>query len=547
MLFFLVPLFLALNVSPSHALTSRAVCSAVCDQRVSVCVALGGVLRACRKQTLDLCHTYGVSVCATATTTTTRPTTTTTRVSTTTTTSTRPSTTTTRASTTTTRASTTSTTSTVTTRPPTTTTTTLPGPQLTWVRRIGNGLIDSGSAVAVDAGGNRILAGVVSGSVDFGAGLVNGYESDGFVAKYTPTGALLWARRFGSAGIERVVGVGVDTAARIVVAGTFAGTVDFGTGPLTSVTTVDTFVAVYGPNGLPLYAGRLAAAAYALAVRPDGTFILTGTAVGAVDFGAGAVAAISARDMFVAQYAASGALLWVRRMASSSSITPKAVAVNASGMIAVTGYFTGTANLGGTPALTSAGGYDLFIATYSSLGTLGWARGAGGLGTDDGRAVAIDTAGNVVITGHVQGLADLGGGTLGGAVQSLAVAKYSSAGAHLWSRAYGSTFGATGNGVALTPTGSVLLSGSFQGAGVFGATILTSAGTEDIVVEALTSTGTPLWSARYGGTLADRAWAITADAAGHPVLAGSFDYFVDFGSGPILTSGNGDVFLLDLH
>lgn len=418
-------------------------------------------------------------------------------------------------------------------------------PHLGWVRRIGAGLADAGTSIVVDPAGNRILGGSVSGSVDFGGGVVTGFESDAFVAKYTATGAFAWARRWGSAGVERVVALATDAAGNIVVAGTFAGTIDFGTGPLTSVTGTDTFVAAYSPSGAPLWTDRLPVAATGMTARSDGTVVLIGTAVGAVDFGAGPVAAIGSRDLFIVQYAPGGGLGWVRRAASSGSVTPKAVAVNGNGNIAVTGYFSGTVDLGGV-SLSSVGGYDLFVAAYGPLGALSWARRGGGAGTDDGHAVAIDAAGFVVASGYIQGTADLGGGPVGGAVQSLAVAKYGPTGAFVWGRAYGATYGASGNGVVVGATGTIVVTGSFQGTGAFGAATLTSAGIEDIVVSALSSNGASLWSVRYGGTLTDRALAIACDADGHPVLAGSIDYFVDFGAGPVLTMGNGDVFLLDL-
>lgn len=545
--------------TPADAGPDR-ICRAACRVEVAACVAGGGRKAACSTQIQRDCKRLGVAVCstgvtATTTSTTTSSTSTSTRPTTTTT---APSTTTTRppVTTTTTTSSTTTSTATIasstTTRAPLTTTTTsasttttLPM-QLSWVRRIGAGLIDAGSAVAIAADDDRLVAGVVSGTVDFGGGPVSGFESDAFVARYAPEGGLRWARRWGDAGIERVVGLVTDASGNVVVAGTFAGTIDVGTGPLRSVTGADSFVVAFDRAGTPLWANRLAAAVAAVAMRPDGAIVLVGTAVGAVDFGAGPTAAVGGRDLFVAQYAPDGALAWARRFAGSGSVTPRAVAVDATGTVAVSGFFSGSVDLG-SGLLPSVGGYDLFVATYGPTGLAGWSRRAGGAGTDDARGIAIDAGGGVVVTGYVQGIADLGGGPLGGSPQSLIVARYGPRGALLWGAAYGATYGATGSGVAVDGDGRILVTGSFQGAGGFGGSPMVSAGLEDIVLGAWSLDGAPLWSLRYGGTLTDRGLAVTADGHGRVVVTGSFDYFVDFGSGPVLTAGNGDVFVLALQ
>jgi hypothetical protein len=58
---------------------------------------------------------------------------------------------------------------------------------------------------------------------------------DIFVAKYTAGGSHLWSKRFGGTGDDRSLGVAMDDFdGSVVVTGYFPGTVDFGSGPLTS-------------------------------------------------------------------------------------------------------------------------------------------------------------------------------------------------------------------------------------------------------------------------------------------------------------------------
>src|SRR5205814_121514 len=75
---------------------------------------------------------------------------------------------------------------------------------LLWTRRLGALGDDSARAVAIDSQGNIIVVGNFVSSVDFGGTTLTSVPdpfqrvwSDIFVPKYTPSGALLWARRFG--------------------------------------------------------------------------------------------------------------------------------------------------------------------------------------------------------------------------------------------------------------------------------------------------------------------------------------------------------------
>src|SRR5262249_53897347 len=59
-------------------------------------------------------------------------------------------------------------------------------------------------------------------------------ESDVFVAKYSSTGAFLWAVSMGGAGYDHAYGIAVDSAGDVDVAGGFMGTAQFGSQTLTA-------------------------------------------------------------------------------------------------------------------------------------------------------------------------------------------------------------------------------------------------------------------------------------------------------------------------
>jgi len=73
---------------------------------------------------------------------------------------------------------------------------------------------------------------------------------------------------------------------------------------------------------------------------------------------------------------------WAKRAGGSENDKGYAIPVLPDGSSLVTGGFQDTAILGegetNATSLTSAGGYDIFIAKYNADGTLAWAKRAGG-------------------------------------------------------------------------------------------------------------------------------------------------------------------------
>jgi hypothetical protein len=207
----------------------------------------------------------------------------------------------------------------------------------------------------------------------------------------------------------------------------------------------------------------------------------------------------------------------------------------------VTGYFTGTVDFGGGP-LTSAGGYDIYVAKLSGVdGAHLWSRRFGSTSHDVGYGIAADASGNVLVSGYIQGTVDFGGGPLTSAGgYDIFVVKLSGAnGAHLWSQRFGDTDHDLGYDVAADRSGNALLAGNFSGTVDFGGGPLTSAGSRDIFVAKFSGAdGSHLWSKRFGATDYDVPYAVTADGSGNVIVTGSFYGTVDFGGGPLTSAGS---------
>ena len=108
----------------------------------------------------------------------------------------------------------------------------------------------------------------------------------------------------------------------------------------------------------------------------------------------------------------------------------------------------------------------VIVATPAWSQTHIWSQGFGDSGNDLDAGIAVDGAGNVLVTGRFEATVDFGGGPLTDAgSRDIFVAKYDGAGAHIWSERFGSTSFDAGIGTAVVyqlevedPRGGMVLS-----------------------------------------------------------------------------------------
>ncbi|MFN8347585.1 MAG: hypothetical protein U0X91_21455 [Spirosomataceae bacterium] len=150
------------------------------------------------------------------------------------------------------------------------------------------------------------------------------------------------------------------------------------------------------------------ASGYDVAVDGAGNIYTTGyfstNAYVTTDFGSGSLTSQGGNDIFLAKYDQNGTLLWVRTAGSPGDDLGKAIAFDASNNVYLTGYFSGTVSAWG---INSAGGKDIFIATYNSNGTFLSASRAGGPTDDEAKDINL-TNGFGVIGGYFTGTAGFG-------------------------------------------------------------------------------------------------------------------------------------------
>jgi PKD repeat protein len=436
------------------------------------------------------------------------------------------------------------------------------GGALRWSNSAGNTEDDRGRAVALDGAGNIFATGQFRSTINLGGGPMTAFKfsyqpdlpSDIYLVKYSPSGAHLWSKRIGGHGDDSGTAIAIDGSGNVIVAGFAGPNVDFGGGELPTAGSYDVFVAKYaGSDGHYLWAKRFGGPTdeypWAIALDASGNVLVTGEFTGTVNFGGGPLISAGDRDVFVAKYAgADGGHLWSRRSGAALMDVGNGIDTDASGNVFVTGFFQGTVDFGGG-SFTSAGDRDVFVAKYAAAsGQHLWSKRLGSTSIDEGSGLAVDPSGEVIVTGSFVGTVDFGGGPIStpNLGSDVFLVKYSTAGVHRWSKRLGGTNGDSGKSIAADGNGNVTVTGAFQGAVDFGGGALTSAGSFDIfVAQYAGANGQHVWSRRYGGTGNDRCQAVAA-STGSVAVTGYFPGTVNFGDGARTSAGSNDIFLFAL-
>ncbi len=199
--------------------------------------------------------------------------------------------------------------------------------------RFGGPKEDTAKALAVDGDGNTIVAGHFEGTMDLDPGpgvrsVTVPLLTDLFLAKYSPSGQLLWGTSFGSSNFDSLADVAVDGAGNIAITGSTSEAIDFGGGPRPGGRFGgNSFIASFTPDGTHRWSFELgdAGPAGGLSVAFDqaGNLLAGGYFTGAVDFDPGPgvtspTAASFLDDAFMAKLDSTGALVWARRIGAFS-------------------------------------------------------------------------------------------------------------------------------------------------------------------------------------------------------------------------------------
>jgi len=359
--------------------------------------------------------------------------------------------------------------------------------------------------------------------------------------------AVLWGDDYGGAGRQEIVAVASDLLGNLFVAGNFTGTIAFGPFELHSQGGGDIFLARLDGDGRPVWAmsfgGHDAEAVHDMALTYGGGVVLTGYLSGSdpVSFGGAPLHAVGGADVFVAAFAPDGEPQWSRSLGDADTQVGLAVAVDSQGAVYVGGTFGGTVDFGDRS--WTALGQDGFLWALDPDGSPVWSRRIGGLGQDAVRKLAVGLLDdNVYLTGSFERRIDLGDGPLvsrGGS--DVMVAGYLNDGELAWSHSYGTADDAElGYGIGVDIMGRLVVLAGTAGSLDLGRGPIGPEGSRVAALIGLTFEGKLRWSHAYVPTLT----AMAVDRLGSVVVTGKSvpgRMPTDFGPGPLVVDGDGDV------
>lgn len=432
-----------------------------------------------------------------------------------------------------------------------------------WVKQFGGVAGDCGRAVGTDGSGNIVAASVFAGTAAFGGiNFTSAGGNDIALAKYSSAGVHQWSKRFGGTAGENPSCIQIAASGKIVVGGTFGtGSANFGGSNISGAGNVDGFIASYSPDGTHLWSRGFGSTGVdtvsGVSFDSQENVIVTGTFQGSITLGGtNLTSAGGGTDLFVAKYSSTGAHLWSRNFPNTSNDYAKGVAVDQSGNIFITGYFVAWIDFGAGRLVSSDptfGGPEVFIAKLTPAGSLIWARRYGADMSEKASAIALDSNGDVFITGEFDPYTDLGCGslsvTLGASLYSDSfIAKYSGAdGACRWAKAFGGSSSEVTKALVSDTSGNILVTGVYRSTCYFDSLTTSSLGGDDIFVAKYSPSGSVLWTETFGGINSESVFGLTVDGNGYCTLTGGFSGTATFRAESLTAFGSMDAFILRLE
>ncbi len=351
--------------------------------------------------------------------------------------------------------------------------------------------------VTVDGEGNVVVGGEFSGLLRVGAVVLNSQGSPGlFLLKFSPQGQLLWARAYSADMGSSLLpdSTAVDASGDIFIAGSFSGTLRFGTTAHTH------------------WGGPLAA----YVAKVDGS---------------------------------TGEPVWSKSFTATTSIYGVDLAVDATGDALMTGSFSGELTVDGTTLLSVGPSHDTFLTKLGGgTGNALWLRNTGHPDVSDHLpALRIDGSGNAWV------MAWTPWGTVSPHPSSYSLTKVDANGDLIWRNSYAPPeLGSVQQYLSLSfdNAGNAMISGTYVGTVNFG-------GGNRAQPSNMSYSAFLAWYGANGNYVTDRIFPVAStnsfgsayafgtepDPAGSLLMLGYFSGTMDFGTGSVQSGPCGSLFL----
>ena len=290
---------------------------------------------------------------------------------------------------------------------------------LAWYTQIADSSFASGEGISTDSEGNVYATGYFSGAVDLNGdgntdlvSIVDGIDGHAYIAKYSSDGTLVWATKADSGHFLNSNDITADSEGNVYVTGNFRNDIYFSGGifaDFISAGNTDSYIAKYNKDGTFAWATQVGSSGrdsgQSISVDSIGNVYATGFFSGNIDLdGDGTIDLVNdtgylGPNAYIAKYSNDGDLVWATQGSNDGDVYGNGISVDNDGYIYVTGDFRDSIDLNGdgNADLTAEDTNSIYIAKYSSNGTLIWSTGNGRrIGSN---SISTDSEGNAYITG----------------------------------------------------------------------------------------------------------------------------------------------------
>jgi hypothetical protein len=344
----------------------------------------------------------------------------------------------------------------------------------------------------------------------------------------------VWIQRIGGPGDDRVTAVALAASGAIGIGGQIATDIELGEIRIAALGTPDAFAGELAAGGDPSWLTGLGATRHGqvggVGFTSGGDLVVAGSFAGSLELTGRSIYSAGAQDLFVARLRSSGQPLWAIRGGGAGADLGADLAIGDEDQIVVAGSIMDEASLGATVFETIGEDPDALVAELDSDGGWRWARALGGAGHDTAATVAIDGSGGIALAGRFARELVAGDHThaaAGGADGFLA--RLSAGGEP------GPVMAVGGDGedalTALASGDGLLAAGTFSGS----LDELRSAGGLDIVAVRIVDNELR-WRRRLGGSGDDIATAVAIAPDGAVAIAGSSTAGLDIGNTRVATN-----------
>lgn len=415
-------------------------------------------------------------------------------------------------------------------------------PQVLYATYLGGRNVDRGTGIAVSGSGYAHITGWTLSSNFPVAHVSDGYHADAFLVKLDPTGTrMVYGIYFGGTGDDRANAVALDSAGNAYITGVTDST-DLplsGAAVQKELRGGDMFVAKFGPTGVLLYStylgGTAAEVGQAIAVSPAGEAYVTGytnsddypTTPGAFQTTCtGCGGTLGSADAFVTRLNANAsALVYSTYLSGNLWEHGRGIALDGAGNALVAGFTASDTFPVLNPIQATRKGYqgrnDAFVSKLNPSGSaLIYSTYLGSFQDDFAYAIAVDISGNAYVAGESQwsDFPTTPGAYLPNAVTAGFLTKISPLGVLVYStRLTAGGYAPSATGVAVNSAGEAFVTGKASDRGSW-----------TPYAQQFSANGSALiYSELVGGISLDEAAAIALDSASNAYVTG-FTHSADF-------------------